>query len=191
MAKTYLIPDNFVDAGKVFNGTFKTRNFIEGVILGGFLLLVSFQIPAHSLQARIILSIAMAAPGLMLGIFGINNDPVSVFVYNLFTWQQNRKTMLYNGTAKGRSDDIVKLMMEQKSPQEVLSSQWKALREKNANEEVMLVEGIDFQFEEDPELTKYVQQDSKKGSFFSRRRNASTAEDSLVSIDTLLVEEEE
>ena len=129
--------------------------------------------------------------GLPMGIFGINNDPVSVFVYNLFTWQQNRKTMLYNGTAKGRSDDIVKLMMEQKSPQEVLSSQWKALREKNANEEVMLVEGIDFQFEEDPELTKYVQQDSKKGSFFSRRRNASTAEDSLVSIDTLLVEEEE
>ena len=102
MARSYLIPDNFIDGGKVIGGTFKTRNFIEAILLGGSLILISFQIPCSSLQTRIPLTIFMGAPGLLLGLISVNNDPLSVFVKNVFLWYRSRKTMLYRANNRYR-----------------------------------------------------------------------------------------
>lgn len=165
MAKTYNIPDNFIDGGKVFGGAFKTRNFIEGVVLGGVLAFIATQIPIHTLQYKISLIVFMAAPGLVLGITGINNDPLSVFLLNVYTFSKNRKIMLFNGTARGRTDDIVDRMLEQKTPQEILTEQIKAIKAKNTEVSETLVEGVDFIFEDDEELTKYSTESSASGLF--------------------------
>lgn len=190
MAKIYNIPDNFIDGGKVLGGVFKTRNFIEGLIMGGILGFVGLQIPVSSLQARLSVVIFMAAPGLMLGIAGINNDPFSVFVRNVYLFSKNRKVMLFNGTARGRTDNIVDRMLAQKTPQELLANQLKVMKAKSAEEEEeTLVEGIDFIFEEDTELTKYLDDNSGIQSFGKKKKSNSESgdtEENLVNIADLL-----
>jgi hypothetical protein len=162
----YVIPDNFIDGGRVFGGTFKTRNFIEGLVFGGISGLIAYKLPISSLQLRISMIIIFAAPGLLLGIFGINNDPLTAFIHNVHSWRKNRKIMLYNAAVQGRSDDIVDKMLSQKTAQDLLSEQLKAFREKNgAEEDTRSIEGVDFVFEEDPELTKYQETEQTSGHF--------------------------
>ena len=184
MARSYLIPDNFIDGGKVLGGAFKTRNFVEAILLCGTLVLISFQIPCGSLQTRISVTIFMGAPGLILGLIGINNDPLSVFLKNVFQWYRSRKTMLYNSAVQGRSNDIVEQMMDQKSPQEIIANQIQSLQERGETQEQRMVEGVDFYFEEDPELSKY--SDKKTWKNGAKRKKPVAAGDAAVDIHDLL-----
>ena len=182
MARSYLIPDNFIDGGKVFGGTFKTRNFVEAIVLCGALVLISLQIPCNSFQVRISLTIFMGAPGLILGLIGVNNDPLSVFLVNVLKWYRSRKTMLFNEAVQCRNNDIVAKMMEQQSPQEVLAKQLKAMQDRNQSEDYQMVEGVDFHFEADPELSKYTSPKKERRSTAPKKTPAAQLE----SVDTVI-----
>lgn len=107
MAKVYSIPDNFIEGGKLFGGTIKTRNFIEALILGGIGGGLSFLIHVSSIQVRITLFIFLAAPGFLLAIFGFNNDSLSTFIKSVYRWNKAKKIMLYNTNVQSRNDSIV------------------------------------------------------------------------------------
>ena len=162
MAKSYTIPDNFIEGGKLFGGTVKTRNFIEGATLGILLAGISLLFEVETIQFRIALTIMMAAPGFLLGVFGINNDPLSVFLLLVRNWRKNRKLMLFNGSVRSRKDNIVDRMLEQKTPQEILAEGLNTIRSRNEADKETYIEGINFVFEDDTEYTKYEQDTSKK-----------------------------
>lgn len=186
MARTYSIPDNFIEGGKLFSGTVKTRNFIEGVIYGGILALIALQIPVSTINTRISLVLFMAAPGFLLGMFGVNGDPFSVFIRNVYQWRKNRKVMLFNGTAQARKDDIVDKMLAQETPQEILMKNLRSMKEKRESTEETYIEGQDFVFEEDEELTKYADSsDSAKSSIFSRLKKQKSDDDGMVEMTSL------
>ena len=201
MARTYSIPDNFIEGGRLFGGVIKTRNFIEAVILGGAGGLLSMMIPASSLQTRITIFMFLAAPGFLLGLFGVNNDPLSTFLLSAYKWHKAKKIMLYNGNAKGRNDDIVERMLAQKTPQEILAKKITDMKEKRSSELEYLLEGVDFVFEEDEELTKFSSSNASKGKTnskkrFGKRKNDKSAlgsselSDALVNISDMLKDQD-
>lgn len=158
MAKSYMIPDNFIEGGKLFGGTVKTRNFIEGIVLGGALAIIALMLPLTGFRTRIAVTIFMAAPGFLLGMFGVNNDPLSAFLMSVRKWRKNRKVMLFNGSVRSRSDDIVEKMLDQKTPQEIFQKNFGSFFSKDENQSKEFIEGVNFVFEEDEELTKYSEQ---------------------------------
>ena len=86
----YIIPQNFIEGGKVFGGMFRWRNVAEAAILGlatGFPL---FHLPIR-LYYRIILLCLIPLPLALFGLIGIGDDSLSEFVMNFFGWLRRRR----------------------------------------------------------------------------------------------------
>ncbi|EOS56996.1 hypothetical protein C814_02585 [Anaerotruncus sp. G3(2012)] len=86
----YIIPQNFIEGGKVFGGMFRWRNVVEAAILGlatGFPL---FHLPIR-LYYRIILLCLIPLPLTLFGLIGIGDDSLSEFVLNFFGWLRRRR----------------------------------------------------------------------------------------------------
>ena len=60
--------------------------------------------------------------------------------------------------------------MDQQTPQEIIAKQLRSIQERGAAEEQHMVEGVDFYFEEDPELSKF--SDNKKKKDRKRKHKA-------------------
>ena len=106
----YVIPDNFIEGGKVFNGMFKIRNLIEAVIVGLIVSIPLFAIPYPSMQVQITVMIGVILPVFLLAIVGVNDDSLVEFVGNLIKWKQNKRIILYNGNVRPRevrSSDVI------------------------------------------------------------------------------------
>ena len=96
----YLIPMNFIDESRFLNGIFKTRNFVEGSIMGGTVGIIFWALISAPFEAKLSLIIGIAFPFFMLGLSGINGDAFSTFVFNALTWVRTRGTMLYNNETR-------------------------------------------------------------------------------------------
>ena len=70
----YLIPMNFIDESRFLNGIFKTRNFVEGSIMGGTVGIIFWALISAPFEAKLSLIIGIAFPFFMLGLSGINGD---------------------------------------------------------------------------------------------------------------------
>ena len=95
----YYIPANFEESGKLM-GVFGIRNVIEaGIISRPFIYLVFMFVPL-GLTWKIILSAVFVIPVGGFALIGINDDPLSVFVKNIWTWLIRRKILEYRGEVK-------------------------------------------------------------------------------------------
>lgn len=152
----YVCPANFVDTGYVFGGLLRTRNFIEGIVAALVGVLIVFSLPISSFTTRIAVLISVCGPLLLVGITGINDDPLSVYLMSMYKWRSNRRLMIYNKKSKVREDDIVDVMLEQRTVADNLSDRIAQMRATRVNEmPESLVEGLDFVFEDDSEITRY------------------------------------
>ena len=133
---------------------FRTRNFIEGVILGGISAIPALFIPVDSFNTRVMLLTAFAAPLFLIGNNGFNGDPLSTTVKNARKWLSSRKLMLYNSGARALKEAPLTVMMERPQASDkildVLDSIKEARREKAAK--IQYIEGETFEFAEDSEL---------------------------------------
>lgn len=150
----YLIPMNFIDESRFLNGIFKTRNFIEGSIMGGAVGIIFWALISAPFEAKLSLVIGVAFPFFMLGLSGINGDAFSTFVLNALAWVRTRGTMLYNNETRALAQAPLATMMEEEGMNDkildILDSFKERSQKKRAN--TPLVEGRDFVFAEDTAL---------------------------------------
>ena len=60
--KTYQIPENFVDDSRIIKGMFRTKNFIEAVIMVLIALIPAMLIPVQTISQRITAVILICGP---------------------------------------------------------------------------------------------------------------------------------
>lgn len=98
---THNIPDNFADTGRILNGMFKTRNFIEACVLAAPLAGISwFLFSFLPGDAKITLTLLFAALGFAAGIYGIQGDTVFEFFQHVMEFNRNKRYALYNDRVK-------------------------------------------------------------------------------------------
>lgn len=96
---TYVIPENFIDTGRCFNGMFRTRNLLEGIVLAGP---IAYLLAHTNLETnQKIILIAIIAGGLFLGcINGINGDSLFEFIIHAFNYKEKKRVAKYNSRVK-------------------------------------------------------------------------------------------
>lgn len=149
--RQYIIPDNFIDSGRVINGAFKTRNFVEGVIMGGAAGLLGLLLPISEMTTRVPVVILIAAPFFALGIVGINGDPFSEFVKYAQFWVKSKGVILFNGNTRFLDESPVDAMMQQEDFRDKITEMMEQRRKNKEMEEQnkSFVEGVDFEFDDD------------------------------------------
>lgn len=167
----YLIPDNFIGEGTVFQGRIKIRNLIEAVILSAVFffpgLLVIKLSGIQSLQARVSILAALCLPGAGAGIAGFNGDRIFLALKCMAAWVKGRETMLYNPRPVLLRNDPVKAIDSDISTARRLLSgieqRWKKSMSEKASAE--LSEGEDFFFAPEEGMEKYVKTNEKSSGF--------------------------
>lgn len=153
MAKTYHIPDNFADGTKVFQGMFELRNFMEGCVMAAAVAIIITVLPVKW-NTKMTLYLIFCIPAMMLGIFGINGDPVSKFVVSLRKWMKGRRTLLYNAHTNSYNMPIGDMLLTTERPVDSMRKTFGNIKQKfdlSNNQEDDIVEGLDFEFGEEAE----------------------------------------
>lgn len=154
--KKYRIPENFIDESRIFKGTVRTRFFIEGCIMALIAAIPAFLIPVSTSNARISLVVFLCGFPLVLGIRGINGDPISVTLKSAKSWYTTRGIMLYNNeTVALRTTPLAEMETEKRMSDSIIDaidSIKEARKAKRESEEY--IEGVTFEFAEDPTLKR-------------------------------------
>ncbi|MCR5096994.1 MAG: hypothetical protein K6A70_09745 [Erysipelotrichaceae bacterium] len=102
--KIHYIPENYATGINVAGMNFKVRNFIEGLIVSLLsaliCVLILYKIPFIDFGTKIGFIISFALMGLLLGIIGINDEALSVFVSNKLRFDRRKRTAFYNPRIK-------------------------------------------------------------------------------------------
>jgi len=122
------IPENYEIGINVGGMHFRTRNFIEGLVLavvfGGLSYCFFNKMSFIEYGTRIGLIISFAVMGLVLGIIGINDEPISVFFLNWIRFLKNKRSAFYNPHTKTRDKNKVKpYLFTYKEEKESISSE--------------------------------------------------------------------
>ena len=98
--KQFIIPENFMGESRLFQGQLKTRNVVEGGLISGVLAIFFWNVISVPITTKISLVIFLSAPLGLLGLFGVNGDPLSTFIKIFFSWRRKRGLMLFNNEAR-------------------------------------------------------------------------------------------
>lgn len=95
------IPVNVTDSGRCFNGLFRTRNLIEGLVLASipFILLWNFFNPEETTLKIQVMTVCVGFP-LVGGIFGVPPYSLAEFLFLLIRYQRNKHYAKYNPRLK-------------------------------------------------------------------------------------------
>lgn len=152
----YIIPTNFINSGRIMNGMFKTRNFIEALISTIILFLILNLIPFSSNSTKITVLVSVIGPVTLACLVGINDDTAFTFVKSVFSWRKNRRVMLYNRNQEVQKIRALDAMMDRSLPRDKLlkiMEDWKEQRQMKA-EDISLIEGETFRFAEDADIAR-------------------------------------
>ena len=96
---THIIPENFVDTGRCFNGMFRTRNLLEGV---AFAALPAYLIINSSLayEHKIIVGVVVIGIIMVLFLNGINGDSFLEFLFHCASYHNKKRVAKYNPRVK-------------------------------------------------------------------------------------------
>ena len=94
---TSFIPPNFIEKGKILNGTFDIRNAIESVVLSLLIGVPVFHLP-FSVTTRIIILCMTALPAAMVALIGIGGESITAFLMNALRFIKNRRIIWRSDT---------------------------------------------------------------------------------------------
>lgn len=100
--ETYVIPENFVDTGRCFNGMFKTRNLLEAILFdaGPAYLCLNANLP---FEQKTVLTILVAGSIAAFMLAGINGESVLEFIGHGWTYRKNKRVAKYNPRVKSEA----------------------------------------------------------------------------------------
>ena len=87
--KQFIIPENFMGESRLFQGQLKTRNVVEGGLISGVLAIFFWNVISVPITTKISLVIFLSAPLGLLGLFGVNGDPLSPLSRFSFHGEEN------------------------------------------------------------------------------------------------------
>ena len=188
--KQFIIPENFMGESRLFQGQLKTRNVVEGGLISGVLAIFFWNVISVPITTKISLVIFLSAPLGLLGLFGVNGDPLSTFIKIFFSWRRKRGLMLFNNEARALKEAPIKLMMSEDGMGDKLRDFLDARKEKKAAERASqeMVEGKTFEFAPDSSLEgNYIDEDDdgdetpsgSAGNLHKTKRNQSFEESGL------------
>ena len=92
---TYVIPENFADTGRCFNGMFRTRNLVEGAILAAPIAygVSKVNLPMNQKAVLMTLTAGLVFFGCLTG---INGDSVSEFFFHIIGYIKKKRIARYN-----------------------------------------------------------------------------------------------
>lgn len=161
---TYTIPENFIEGGRVLNGSFRLRNAIEAVVLGGLFGFIAYCLPISTLPTRISVILMVALPPTLLALIGINGDPLSVFVRSAYRWKKNHRIMIYNKNTAKYSVSALEVMMSEELPKDKVIAAYENWKNKRAKKEAEYRRNTSYVFEDDDELLKVQKATQKSNS---------------------------
>ena len=87
---TYVIPENFADTGRCFNGMFRTRNLVEGAILAAPIAygVSKVNLPLNQKAVLMTLTAGLVFFGCLTG---INGDSVSEFFFHIIGYIKKKR----------------------------------------------------------------------------------------------------
>lgn len=175
----YVIPANYIDSGRIVNGLFKTRNFVEAVIYALFMLLFLSSIRFSSTASKISWLIMLIGPGTLITLFGINDEPVSSFLMSVFRWRKNRRIMYYDRNAKLHEQRAADYILNRQLPRDKMEEmyvRWKKAREARLDEPEVL-NYLNLEFTSNP-LTESINRAARA------KKHPQTTQDSPVAATT-------
>lgn len=108
MAKEKVIPINHSEGQAVAGEIIKTRNLVEGIVLGGIPFSAALYFcRSFSFADKVTIAIVVALPFLYLGISGINGDSFTTFVGIWLRYRKNRRVLLYNPRIKIEATPLI------------------------------------------------------------------------------------
>lgn len=152
MDRTYVIPANYLDSGYILNGRFAVRNAIEAIILGiiGFIICSFLPIP-HNWDG-ITYYILIIVPLMMLGAVGVQEGPLSVFLYDAYKWLKKKKPYFYNNHGTAYHVSSAQITIDEPNIRDILIDKLDQVRQTMKAPKIEYVEGENFEFASDPEL---------------------------------------
>ena len=112
-----------------------------------------------SVQAKLTVALVVCGPGFLIGQIGYNGDPISVALRNFHIWRKNNRIRIYNVTPRLLGTDPVKAMAEDGSGRDAIVDAFNRVQErrKQKQKEKNTVDGIEFEFEYDPGIDDYLE----------------------------------
>ena len=154
-----IIPENYATGLNLFGFNFKVRNFAEGVlialVLGILMLLFWLKTKLFDVGTAIGLIVSFAGIGFVLGVIGINDEPISEFVCNMLRAKSHKRLTRYNSYPK---DWTVPYFLEEEElnrnlPSEKVRVFLQKYREKIDKEELQrMVEYQNMDIDDDSDL---------------------------------------
>lgn len=151
MKKRFIIPANFMETGYLMNGAVPARNAVEAVILGLVGYFICQMLPIPEGTDAITYYILIIAPFALAGLYGVQGDPLSVFIMDYFKWRKRRKPSFYNEHSEAYTQEAADLLMDTPQFRDMLADVLDKVRTKFAEEDIDYVEGKTFEFASDPE----------------------------------------
>lgn len=151
MANIYIIPENFIEGGKILN-MFKTRNFIEALGLTLCTGIPTWTLPPYpSFQIKLMVVLCIVAPVFMIAAAGINGDSLIQFVQQYIKWRKSKRIMLFNRQVRSRELRAADVMLAQELAKDKVVEAVENWQEKRRtkNSDITFVEGRDFVFIDD------------------------------------------
>lgn len=114
------IPNNFNGTFNFFGFNFNTINFLEGTAFGAVLGLLGYEFAWNILytdQVGVLLAFAIGgfAVGLIVGLWGINGDPIHTFFKHMIDYYTHRRMTKYNPRVKYEITYALSLAEEEKN----------------------------------------------------------------------------
>lgn len=153
--EVYTIPDNFIKEGYILNGNIRLRNAFEAVIMTGVAALVLWNLPIQDWSIKLTVTVTFSTPMLLIGIIGVNGDPISVFLRNALHWFQSKRILLYNGKIATVRTRPVEDVFNRELPRDRIIYAFDSMKKNHGNDKPgVLVEGRDFVFSDDDEFRR-------------------------------------
>ena len=152
MKEHFVIPTNFMETGYIMNGAVSIRNAVEAGVLAllGFFVCRMLPLPGGFTDA-ITYYILICGPLGLVGLYGVQGDPLSVFVFDFIKWRRRRKPSFYSEHGEAYTQEAADLLWEAPQMRDMLADAVDKMRSKMAAVEIDYVEGETFQFAADPE----------------------------------------
>ena len=120
MAKEKYIPTNHGEGQAFLGYIVKTRNLMEGILMGGIpFFVVMYWTRGQLFSTRVTIASAVALPLLFLGLNGVNGDSLTVFFKVWFRFNRKRRVLFYNPRVKFEAVPLIfEKNTEEPSPKE-------------------------------------------------------------------------
>ncbi len=147
----YVIPENFIEGGRILNGMFKTRNFVEAVALALAVGIPLWFIPYPSVAMKMSVLISVVLPVFIMGVIGINDSSLLEFLQQFLKWRKNKRIMIYNTNTRSRDVRPVEVVLSQELPKDKIVKTIDTWRENKRHKSTgeTFIEGRDFVFDEE------------------------------------------